>query len=200
MRTGTKFIKGKDFKEFAALLSNYYPGGKVIIVAQDKDEKHALSLSEEETENMTPAPKVLLISLVLLLAAYGIWHSLSEDEETPVVVAAEQVEPITIVEQSYPLPVQAEETKTALDSETPTDMTTESVVPPVPPVKPEYRETPEDLNESFASDQQMSAAAVVSPAVEQQPVQTVPLVWFWSRLKKRGWKLPARTKLFFPAC
>ena len=141
--------------------------------AQDKDEKHALSLSEEETENMTPAPKVLLISLVLLLAAYGIWHSLSEDEETPVVVAAEQVEPITIVEQSYPLPVQTEETKMALDSETPTDMTTESVVPPVPPVKPEYRETPEDLNESFASDQQMSAAAVVSPAVEQQPVQTV---------------------------
>ena len=42
MRTGTKFIKGKDFKEFAALLSNYYPGGKVIIVAQDKEEGDAL--------------------------------------------------------------------------------------------------------------------------------------------------------------
>lgn len=38
MRTGTKFINGEDFREFAEILSNYYPGGKLAVVAQDKEE------------------------------------------------------------------------------------------------------------------------------------------------------------------
>ncbi len=42
MRTGTKFIAGKDFCEFREILSNYYPAGKLAVVAQDREEGEKL--------------------------------------------------------------------------------------------------------------------------------------------------------------
>ena len=102
-----------------------------------QEEKRILGISEEEPENMIPAPKVLLLSLVLLVAAYGIWQISSKDEEIIPVEPLSSMESITVVDQSYPL---VEET-TISDSAVAENKTESQsvVVPPVPPVKPEYQ-------------------------------------------------------------
>ncbi len=137
--------------------------------AQAREEKRGLNMSEEETENMTPAPKVLLFSLILLLAAYGLWQSFSGQEETLPPVAAETVDSITVVEQSYPLPQETNETAE------PASIAAEAVLPPVPPVKPEYRPEKESVEvvEETAAQSLSSAEPMTVVSVQPVPVQTI---------------------------
>ncbi|MGN1080241.1 MAG: helix-turn-helix domain-containing protein [Alphaproteobacteria bacterium] len=137
--------------------------------AQAREEKRGLNMSEEETENMTPAPKVLLFSLILLLAAYGLWQSFSGQEETLPPVAAETVDSITVVEQSYPLPQETNETAE------PASIAAEAVLPPVPPVKPEYRPEKESVEvvEETAAQSLSSAEPMTVVSVQPVPVQTM---------------------------
>lgn len=92
------------------------------------------AMSPEEAENIVPTSKILLISVVLLLIAFGVWRSSSKEKELPPPVETEQVDSITIVDQSYPLPKEE-----AIEQEKPADQTVVAV-PPVPPVKPAYQE------------------------------------------------------------
>lgn len=148
--------------------------------ARTGEEKRGLKMSEEETENMTPAPKVLLFSLVLLLAAYGLWQSFSgEEEETLLPVAGEAVEAVTIVEESYPLPQETNEAAESLsgaNSET-ENAVVPAVIPPVPPVKPEYQpETQAAGNVGDLAQQplpDMAAQPVQTAPTEQEPVRTI---------------------------
>ncbi len=138
---------------------------------QTKEEKRGLNMSEEETENMTPAPKVLLFSLILLLAAYGLWQSFSGEEgETPVPAAGETVESISVVEESYPLPEETNETAEQLSgaNSEPESTAAQPVIPPVPPVKPEYQP------ENQAAGTVGNSAEQPLPDMSAQPVQTVP--------------------------
>lgn len=124
--------------------------------ARTKEERRGLGMAEEETENVTPAPKVLLISLVLLLAAYGLWQSFSGEEESLPPVAGETADSIEIVEQSYPMPEQTEQDSVpdaaAQDG-------VKEVVPPVPPVKPEYKPENETAETAAEPASQDSSAA-----------------------------------------
>lgn len=121
-----------------------------------------LNVSEEEAENMTPAPKLIVLSLLLFLAAYGVWHIFSEKKEAA--VSSAPMESITVLEEAYPMP---EEVKKELAETAPADSAVQpgpvdvmpaetETVPPVPPVKPVFKEEAETV-----------------PAVEIQP--TVPV-------------------------
>lgn len=136
---------------------------KQEFLARTREEERGLNMSDEETENMTPAPKLLLFSLILLLAAYGLWQSFSGQEETLPPAAGETAGSISVVEESYPLPEEAVETAKPLssaDSE-PESAAGRPVVPPVPPVKPEY-----------LPDGTINEAAQPLPDVPAQPIQT----------------------------
>ena len=111
-----------------------------------KRENEAYVMSSEEAENIVPDSKVLFISVVLLLAAFGFWHVFSKDGEVavPLPEAAEQTgvvtDSISIVEQSYPLPAEEEAKIEKKIDEKPV-----APVPPVPPVKPETDEKTENV-------------------------------------------------------
>ena len=135
--------------------------------AQSKEEKRSLGMSEEETENVTPAPKVLLFSLILLFVAYGLWQSFSEKDESLPSVTEDTVESISVVEDAYPMPQEADLTGTILDTEALSETKTENAVPPVPPVKPEYQETT-----TGEENVQLSSPVVEQPEASV-PVQTV---------------------------
>lgn len=134
--------------------------------AQTKKEKRSLGMSEEETENITPAPKVLLFSLILLLVAYGFWQSFSQKEEVLPVVEENAVDAIAVVEDAYPMPENADQPEMLSDANAVSDIKTENVVPPVPPVKPEYQEP--------ATVETVKEPEQINPAVEQ-PAETEPV-------------------------
>lgn len=144
--------------------------------AQAKEENRGLSMSEEETENMTPAPKVLLFSLILLLAAYGLWQSFSgEEEETLVPAAGETVESISVIEESYPLPEETNEAAEQLSgaNSEPESAAVRPVIPPVPPVKPEYQPGNQAAG-TAGSGTVGSPVEQPLPDMQAQPVQAVP--------------------------
>lgn len=109
--------------------------------AQTKSERRDMNVPDEETENMTPAPKALLVSLALLIAAYGLWQACSNTEDAvpdavPVEVAGEN---ITVEQGSFPLDGQAlneAETIVAEENEPAADDGA-APVPPVLPAKPD---------------------------------------------------------------
>ena len=104
--------------------------------SQEKRENNLYVMSPEEAENVVPAPKILIASLVLLLIVFGLWQSSSKEKEMPTPVVVKPVDSITIVDQAYPLP-QEENVSVTAETE---DVPSAAVVPPVPPVKPEYKE------------------------------------------------------------
>lgn len=111
---------------------------------QTKKENASYAMSAEEAENIVPAPKVLVVSVVLLLVAFCWWQSSSKKEEDLLPVVEEQVDSITVVDQSYPLAEEdanVEKTTEAENVPEAEKVTGVSSVPPVPPVKPEYTET-----------------------------------------------------------
>ena len=127
-----------------------------------KRENEACIMSSQEAENIVPDSKILFFSVVLMLAAFGLWHTFSKDGEVTAPLPedasqAEVVQPevvqdsISIVDQSYPLPAEEE-----VKNEKKVADKTAAPVPPVPPVKPETDET---------------AETVVPPAV---PAETMP--------------------------
>lgn len=106
-----------------------------------------LNISEEEAENMTPAPRLIVLSLVLFLAAFGLWHAFSKEKEEAVVAAA-PMESITVLDEAYPMP---EEVKKELAETEPAEPEAQAgqalpvsaepeSVPPVPPLKPVFEE------------------------------------------------------------
>ena len=106
----------------------------------EKRENEAYIMSSEEAENIVPDSKVLIVSVILLLGAFGLWHTFSKGGEgvpAPDAVGQTEVAPdsVSVVETSYPLA--AEEAATEKNA---TDKSAEkpaAPVPPVPPVKPE---------------------------------------------------------------
>lgn len=102
----------------------------------EKRENNLYVMSEEEAENVVPAPKVLIASLVLLLVAFGLWQSSSKEKDVPASVVVKPVDSITIVDQAYPLP-EEKNVPAAVETEA---VPAPQAVPPVPPVKPEYKE------------------------------------------------------------
>ena len=126
---------------------------------QTKRENSAYSMSAEEAENIVPAPKVLIGSVVLLLIAFGWWQSSSQKEEEPLPVAEEQADSITVVEQSYPLTEEENVTENA-------DEAVFGAIPPVPPVKPEYQENIKE--ETAVREQEEQAVSNVSEDVSSE--------------------------------
>ncbi len=120
----------------ADIISRY----KREVAGQDRIERGRANVDDDENENAAPAPKVLLASLAALLVVYGMWQAFSGEKEIAP-VEPEQIESVTVVEDSYPLPP---ETPAAAGQETdaasvaPEKTAAETAVPPVPPVKPEY--------------------------------------------------------------
>lgn len=94
-------------------------------------------MSAEEAENIVPTPKIVIVSIVLLLIAFGIWRSSSETKEQPVPAVQEQVEPITAVDRSDQASVKDD---TANKTSTTVDKKLSAPIPPVPSVKPEFVE------------------------------------------------------------
>lgn len=114
--------------------------------AQAKSERRDVKVPDEETENMTPAPKALLVSLVLLIAAYGLWQACSGTQEVvpdavPVEAAGEN---ITVEQGSFPLDGRLpDESENIVAEENASDVGENAAfaegvapVPPVPPAKP----------------------------------------------------------------
>lgn len=128
-----------------------------------KRENETYVMSSDETENIVPDSKILIFSLVLLAAAFGLWHFFSKNGDN-VSAPVAHIDSISVVEQSYPLP---EEEKTAVKS----DETVPSgeAVPPVPPVKPEYTEQKEAVPE-----EQPASAAENEPAADVKPEKEPP--------------------------
>lgn len=142
----------------ADIISRY----KREVAGLDKIERGRTNVDDDENENAAPAPKVLLASLAALLVVYGMWQAFSGEKEIAP-VEPERIESVTVVEDSYPLP---SETPAAAGSETvaePEKTAAETVVPPVPPVKPEYAEPAE------------SNAAVPARAEEKKP-EEIPAI------------------------
>ena len=128
---------------------------------QSQHENSTYTMSPKETENIVPAPRVLIISIILLLAAFSLWQASSKKKEAVVAVPVEPIDSITIVEQSYPLV--SEETTTV--EETAPSVT----VPPVPPVKPEYKEEQSTAASETSPSQFASEEETVERKKEQQP-------------------------------
>ncbi len=142
----------------ADIISRY----KREVAGLDKIERGRTNVDDDENENAAPAPKVLLASLAALLVVYGMWQAFSGEKEIAP-VEPERIESVTVVEDSYPLPP---ETPAAAGSETvaePEKTAAETVVPPVPPVKPEYAEPAENN------------AAVPARAEEKKP-EEIPAI------------------------
>ena len=62
MRTATKFIEGKDTAEFVSVVKNYFPGGKIAVIAQDREEGDSLArlLGREYTvETFSPKEEIV---------------------------------------------------------------------------------------------------------------------------------------------
>ena len=62
MRTATKFIEGKDTSEFISVVKNYFPGGKIAVIAQDREEGDSLArlLGREYTvETFSPKEEIV---------------------------------------------------------------------------------------------------------------------------------------------
>lgn len=152
----------------ADIISRY----KQEFFAQVQDEKRTLNMSEEETENMIPAPKVLLLSVVLLLIAYGVWQASSDNEEVIPVEPVASMESITVVEQSYPL--NEETVPTPMQPAVIENKTQEpsAALPPVPPVKPTYPE--EDVSVSTSSEQTNPAVAIEETPDVREEVAAEP--------------------------
>lgn len=140
----------------ADMISRY----KQEFFSQAKREKELYMMSPQETENILPAPKILIASAALLLIAFGIWQSSSKNKEMPLPVVSESVDSITVVDQSYPL--QQEEQIAASAKED--AVAPVPPVPPVPPVKPEYKEDEEGN----------SSAPVVAEEVAEEKVAEPP--------------------------
>ncbi|MBR1777000.1 MAG: helix-turn-helix domain-containing protein [Alphaproteobacteria bacterium] len=117
----------------ADIISRY----KQEFFSQSKRENGIYTMSSEDAENIVPAPKVLIASIVLLLIAFGLWQASSENKKASLPVETDQVDSITIVDQSYPLPLEETAKPTEEDVQP-------AAVPPVLPVKPEYHEEKED--------------------------------------------------------
>ena len=134
-----------------------------------KRENELYVMSPQEAENIVPAPKVLLISLVLFAAAFGIWQTLSKNTEEPLPVVENTIDPITVVEQSYPLP---EEKPSPVETKK-----EEKIQPsaPVPPVKPEYvEEKPVHQEPAVAETHSAEAPATAVEAGQTNPVEQEP--------------------------
>lgn len=104
---------------------------------QTKKENASYTMSAQEAENIVPAPKVLLFSVVLFLVAFCWWQSSSKKDEEALPVVVEPVDSITVVDQSYPLIEENNEVEKTTENEKSSETLS---VPPVPPVKPEYTE------------------------------------------------------------
>ena len=128
-----------------------------------KRENEAYVMSSDETENIVPDSKVLIFSLVLLAIAFGLWHFFSGNGDN-VPVPAAHVDSISVVEQSYPLP--EEEKPAAKPDET---SSSEDVVPPVPPVKPEYSEQKEAVSDKPSATETAPAADVKREKESAEP-------------------------------
>lgn len=94
-----------------------------------------VSPDPEEAEKSAPAPKLVFVSLALLLIGYVVWQGFFSGEEEVLPVA----DTVTILDDTYPLPEAVSSSAPAPDSVvSPADQTEQpAVVPPVPPKKPE---------------------------------------------------------------
>lgn len=129
-------------------------------------EKEIYVMTPQEAENIAPAPKVLLISVVLLAVAFGLWQtSFKEAGEVALPAVETPVDPITVVDQSYPLP----EEPAPVEQKTVEEKKVEPVaqpVPPVPAVKPAYVEEKAPVTEKTVAETQTSEAQTAA-VVEQ---------------------------------
>lgn len=139
-----------------------------------------LNVSEEEAENMTPAPKLILFSLLLFLAAYGLWHVFSEKKEETAASAA-PMESITVLDEAYPMPEEVKkelaetvpaESETSSEQVVPASAETEAV-PPVPPAKPVFREEIETVPAMEVEPAQPAEPVVQEGRRPAAPVETV---------------------------
>lgn len=97
-----------------------------------------VSVDPEEAEKSAPAPKFVFISLGVLLIGYILWMGSRSGTGDEVSVV---VDPITVSEESYPLPEEVSAPPSPTSGETATaengDKALTEPVPPVPPKKPE---------------------------------------------------------------
>ncbi|MBO4644477.1 MAG: helix-turn-helix domain-containing protein [Alphaproteobacteria bacterium] len=132
--------------------------------SQSEHENNAYTIMPQETENIVPAPRVLIASVILLLVAFGLWQASSGKKEEIVPVNVEPVDSIVVVEQSYPLPPEEQVVSQPAAEEAPA-----SVVPPVPPVKPEYKEESKEDSADTATSSSVPEVPSAEQKTEQQP-------------------------------
>ena len=114
-----------------------------------ESEEDSERLEESENETLAPKPVTLIVSAVALIVIFCIWKGFHTNDPV-VVVAAPEAEAVTVLDESYPLPVQAAENVAETSAETP--------VPPVPAKKPEI---PAGDENAAAASEDMDAGRTV---------------------------------------
>lgn len=117
---------------------------KAELSASAEARRASAERADIENEDVMPGAKTILVSLLILLAAFGLWKSLSGTDDA----APALMENVAVVEDEYPLDPLPDETAA------------EAPLPPVPPVKPAA---------DFSGAEDFSEEAVVSEMPESMP-------------------------------
>ncbi len=119
--------------------------------------------AEIESEDVMPGAKTILVSLLILLAGFGLWKSLSGAGRP----APSSLENVAVVEDEYPLGM------------LPDESAAEAPLPPVPPVKPsvKFSESPDEAGAPETSEAVPELPVTGTPLAEEkkaeEPVQTI---------------------------
>jgi len=148
---------------------------------QTKSENGAYAMTPNEAENMVPAPRILIVSVVLLLAAFSLWQASSKKKEISVPVHSAEVDSITIVEQSYPLLPKKNIASEPVIEEKKSPAAIPSV-PPVPPAKPEYKE---EKSETVAEEAAVPSETVPVEQKAAEQEQPEPRIYGQKNLNPR---------------
>lgn len=126
---------------------------KAELNASAEARRASAEMADIENEDVLPGARTILVSFLILLAAFGLWKLFSgTDEPAPV-----SMENVAVVEDEYPL------------EPLPDDAAVVVPLPPVPPVKPAVSD------ESVVPPDEADVAEAVAAAPEPVPVTGTPL-------------------------
>ena len=117
-------------------------------------------MSSDDTENVVPTPKIVVVSVILLLIAFGFWRSYFE--------MPSEIKENSVPEQDGQISyLPSEEKLSEKQTENAALNALSAPVPPVPSVKPEYSETTE-AGKSETSDIKAVTAETETEKAEEK--------------------------------
>lgn len=132
-------------------------------LASNKEKKsQRMEMMATEPESSVPGLKTILISLVLLILAYGFWKSFSGTDVTE--SPYNTVETVLVTEENYPPEMDVHE---VVES-------TSKPVPPVPPKKPSPPAEEKELQSVLIREVSSSEQEGSEIAVEEKKIETAP--------------------------